>query len=183
MPYAYKREPLIGDEPNRLANACQTADERIAVWTLLDTGLRVSEFSGERREAEEEIPRMDRPLASPGASRRKAPAADRRTSGHRVVLDPELRWAVLVGMFEAAEQDVPQREVFGARARTQNEWQRGKLSRSPAPMTKQPRSTYPQLLAFSGSTRIHAFLRSYSRAIPGRCVRRLSHPDWVLRNG
>jgi len=45
MPYAYKREPLIGDEPNRLANSCQTVDERITVWTLLDTGLRVSEFT------------------------------------------------------------------------------------------------------------------------------------------
>ena len=44
MPYAYKREPLIGDEQNRLANACKTVDERLAVWTLLDTGLRVSEF-------------------------------------------------------------------------------------------------------------------------------------------
>ena len=50
MPYQYKREPLLPDEINRLANACKTADERIAIWTLLDTGLRVSEFTGLTRE-------------------------------------------------------------------------------------------------------------------------------------
>jgi integrase/recombinase XerD len=42
--YQYKREPLTGDEANRLAQACQTHQERLVVWTLLDTGLRVSEF-------------------------------------------------------------------------------------------------------------------------------------------
>jgi len=50
MPYQYKREPLLPDEINRLANACKTADERICVWTLLDTGLRVSEFTGLTRD-------------------------------------------------------------------------------------------------------------------------------------
>lgn len=46
MRYQYKREPLTRDEANRLANACQSHSEKLAVWTLLDTGLRVSELAG-----------------------------------------------------------------------------------------------------------------------------------------
>ena len=42
MPYQYVREPLTADESDRLSNAC----ERLVVWTLLDTGLRVSEPCG-----------------------------------------------------------------------------------------------------------------------------------------
>jgi integrase/recombinase XerD len=45
MPYQYKREPLTPDEANRLASACETHQERLIVWTLFDTGLRVSELS------------------------------------------------------------------------------------------------------------------------------------------
>ena len=45
MRYQYKREPLTADEANRLANACQTHEERLVVWTLLDTGLRVAELA------------------------------------------------------------------------------------------------------------------------------------------
>lgn len=43
--YQYKREPLTPDEANRLANACQTHEEKLIVWTLLDTGLRVAELA------------------------------------------------------------------------------------------------------------------------------------------
>ena len=50
MPYQYKREPLTQDEATRLANACETHAERLTVWTLLDTGLRVSELAGLRRD-------------------------------------------------------------------------------------------------------------------------------------
>ncbi len=50
MSYQYKREPLTPDEANRLANACKTHDEKLIVWTLLDTGLRVAEFSGLKRD-------------------------------------------------------------------------------------------------------------------------------------
>jgi integrase/recombinase XerD len=50
MPYQYKREPLTPDEANRLASACETHQERFIVWTLLDTGLRVSELAGLTRE-------------------------------------------------------------------------------------------------------------------------------------
>lgn len=45
MPYQYRREPLTQDEANRLANACETGEEKLTVWTLLDTGLRVSELA------------------------------------------------------------------------------------------------------------------------------------------
>jgi hypothetical protein len=46
MPYQYKREPLTADEATRLANACQTHQEKLLVWTLLDAGLRVAELAG-----------------------------------------------------------------------------------------------------------------------------------------
>lgn len=45
MRYQYKREPLTSDEANRLANACKTPKEKLVIWTLLDTGLRVAELA------------------------------------------------------------------------------------------------------------------------------------------
>lgn len=45
MSYQYKREPLTQDEANRLANACNCHEERLVIWTLLDTGLRVAELA------------------------------------------------------------------------------------------------------------------------------------------
>ncbi|MCD6317513.1 tyrosine-type recombinase/integrase [Candidatus Aerophobetes bacterium] len=50
MPYQYKREPLDDDEVNRLTNACDTFREKFVVWTLLDTGLRLSEFADLKKE-------------------------------------------------------------------------------------------------------------------------------------
>jgi integrase/recombinase XerD len=50
MAYQYKREPLTPDEANRLASVCETHQERLIVWTLLDTGLRVAELAGLTRE-------------------------------------------------------------------------------------------------------------------------------------
>lgn len=46
MAYQYKREALTAEEANNLANACQNHEEKLIVWTLLDTGLRVSELAG-----------------------------------------------------------------------------------------------------------------------------------------
>jgi integrase/recombinase XerD len=40
----YAREPLRAEDADRLANACMTTKEKLIVWTLLDTGLRVSEL-------------------------------------------------------------------------------------------------------------------------------------------
>ena len=45
MRYQYKREPLTDDEANRLANECRSIEERLVVWTLLDTGLRLGELA------------------------------------------------------------------------------------------------------------------------------------------
>jgi len=50
MAYQFKREPLLPEDADRLANACVSAEERLVVWTLLDTGLRVSELCGLTRE-------------------------------------------------------------------------------------------------------------------------------------
>ncbi len=50
MTYQFKREPLLLEDADRLANACQTPEERLVVWALLDTGLRVSELCGLTRE-------------------------------------------------------------------------------------------------------------------------------------
>jgi integrase/recombinase XerD len=46
MAYQYVREPLRAEEADRLSNACLTMEEKLVVWTLLDTGLRVSEMCG-----------------------------------------------------------------------------------------------------------------------------------------
>jgi integrase/recombinase XerD len=46
MAYQYVREPLTADESDRLPSACVTATQRLVVWTLLDTGLRVGELCG-----------------------------------------------------------------------------------------------------------------------------------------
>lgn len=44
MPYQYVREPLKAEEADRLSHACQNTKEKLIIWTLLDTGLRVSEL-------------------------------------------------------------------------------------------------------------------------------------------
>ena len=44
MPYQFVREPLIPEDADKLANACETLQEKLIIWTLLDTGLRVSEL-------------------------------------------------------------------------------------------------------------------------------------------
>ena len=43
--YQYKREPLTSDHADQLANACRTGIEKVIIFTLLDTGLRVSELA------------------------------------------------------------------------------------------------------------------------------------------
>jgi integrase/recombinase XerD len=45
MAYQHRREPLTQAEANRLTNACETHQEQVIVWTLLDTGLRVAEMA------------------------------------------------------------------------------------------------------------------------------------------
>lgn len=50
MTYQYKREPLSVEESDRLMNACQTLQDRLCVWGLLESGLRVSELASLSRE-------------------------------------------------------------------------------------------------------------------------------------
>jgi len=50
MPYQFVREPLNSEETDRIVNACKSFGEKLVVWVLLDTGLRVNEFCSLRRE-------------------------------------------------------------------------------------------------------------------------------------
>jgi integrase/recombinase XerD len=50
MPYQHKREPLTSDQITTLTSACRTPEEKLVIWTLLDTGLRISEFTAINRE-------------------------------------------------------------------------------------------------------------------------------------
>jgi len=44
MTYQYVREPLTMDDADKLSNLCESTEEKLIIWTLLDTGLRVSEL-------------------------------------------------------------------------------------------------------------------------------------------
>jgi len=44
MAHQFIREPLRAQEADRLANARETVEEKPTLWTLLETGLRVSEL-------------------------------------------------------------------------------------------------------------------------------------------
>ena len=46
MAYQYVREPLTQEDADRLADACQTTQEKLIIWPLLDCGLRISELCG-----------------------------------------------------------------------------------------------------------------------------------------
>jgi integrase/recombinase XerD len=50
MPYQYKREPLSVEEADRIFNASKSVEEKLCVWGLLETGLRVSEFANLTRD-------------------------------------------------------------------------------------------------------------------------------------
>jgi integrase/recombinase XerD len=44
MAYQYAREPLRSEEADRLCHACEETQEKLIIWVLLDTGMRVSEL-------------------------------------------------------------------------------------------------------------------------------------------
>ena len=44
MAYQYVREPLRSEEADKLCHACETTQDKLIVWVLLDTGLRVGEL-------------------------------------------------------------------------------------------------------------------------------------------
>ena len=44
MAYQFKREPLTPEEADKLYQACNNVQEKLIIWILLDTGLRLSEL-------------------------------------------------------------------------------------------------------------------------------------------
>lgn len=44
MAYQFVREPLTTENADRLCNACETIQEKMIIWVLLDTGLRINEL-------------------------------------------------------------------------------------------------------------------------------------------
>ncbi len=44
MVYQFVREPLRAVDADTLSHACETTEEKLIIWTLLDSGLRVSEL-------------------------------------------------------------------------------------------------------------------------------------------
>ena len=48
--YTFVREPLGREETDRMVNACRTFREKLVVWVLLDTGMRVGELCSLRRD-------------------------------------------------------------------------------------------------------------------------------------
>ena len=50
MARQYKREPLTSEETDSLMNACTEGKEKLLVWGLLETGLRIEEFLSLRKE-------------------------------------------------------------------------------------------------------------------------------------
>jgi integrase/recombinase XerD len=44
MNYKYACESLQPEEADRLCQACESLEEKLIVWTLLDTGMRISEL-------------------------------------------------------------------------------------------------------------------------------------------
>jgi integrase/recombinase XerD len=45
MAYQFRRQPLLAEEVIKLNNACDTFEEKLIIWTLLDTGLRIGELA------------------------------------------------------------------------------------------------------------------------------------------
>lgn len=51
MAYQYRREPITPQEADALVKACKSGEEKLVVWTLIETGMRVSEAAGLTKES------------------------------------------------------------------------------------------------------------------------------------
>ena len=96
MAHQFVREPLRAEEADRLANACRSLEEKLIVWTLLDTGLRVSELCSLTLDNVQWQQRALRVTGKAGPSRHAEQATDRpavRTGPRHpgTVLRPERR--------------------------------------------------------------------------------------------
>ncbi len=94
----FKREPLTTEEANSLANACTTTREKLVVWTLLDTGLRIHELVNLRAE---NIDWQGHQLAIHGKGRKEANGKLRKK--RRIVPMTPRTAALLEGWFAKAE--------------------------------------------------------------------------------
>jgi len=50
MVYQYKKKPLTNEEANQLSYSCRTGIEKLVIWTLFDTGIRISELVNLKKE-------------------------------------------------------------------------------------------------------------------------------------
>ena len=91
----FKRQPLTMEEADRLQAACSTFRERLAVWGLLDTGLRVHEWAKVRPD---DISWQGRRLSvvGKGNKARIVPLTDRVLTmlENHFALEQEMPWAV-----------------------------------------------------------------------------------------
>lgn len=74
--WLYRRDPMNREETKRLEDACHPGPERVAIWTMLDTGLRVAELCGLKREQIDfQLDRIS--LVGKGRKRRVVPVPTR----------------------------------------------------------------------------------------------------------
>lgn len=72
----FAREPLSPDELPRFISAALTGEEKLIVWTLLDTGLRVSEFASLTKDSID-FQSHDLSVIGKGKKKRKVPIPGR----------------------------------------------------------------------------------------------------------
>ena len=84
MPHPFRREPLSVEEADRLMAAVETLEEKLCVWGLLETGLRVSELANLRAQ---DIQWQQRSLRIKGKGGRYG----KRSKFRIVPLSPRLR--------------------------------------------------------------------------------------------
>ncbi len=103
----FKREPLTADEANALANACETTREKLIIWTLLDTGLRIHELVNLKAE---NIDWQRHELIIHGKGRRDNGKLRKK---RRIVPMPPRTAALLENWFALTTRGEPGKETIG----------------------------------------------------------------------